>query len=144
MFFSLSKSLHLQNQDREPKLRSLVYQRPLTISKSTSRCQTPVFAPLKSILTAKFWTLLYQRPATISKSRSWCQTIIWKLKHPWKPQIRTRRTWLFFASSKSRLRAKIWIIGILKTTDHIWIKIKMQNPSQEPPALFKVPNQDLR
>ena len=35
-------SLHLQNQDREPKLGSLVYQRPVTISKSRSRCQTPV------------------------------------------------------------------------------------------------------
>ena len=35
-------SLHLQNQDREPKFGSWVYQRPLTISKSISRCQTPV------------------------------------------------------------------------------------------------------
>ena len=35
-------SLHLQNQDREPKFRSWVYQRPVTISKSRSRCQTPV------------------------------------------------------------------------------------------------------
>ena len=35
-------SLHLQNQDREPKFRSWVYQRPLIISKSRSRCQTPV------------------------------------------------------------------------------------------------------
>ena len=35
-------SLHLQNQDREPKLRSWVYQRPVAISKSRSRCQTQV------------------------------------------------------------------------------------------------------
>ena len=35
-------SLHLQNQDREPKIKSWVYQRPVTISKSRSRCQTPV------------------------------------------------------------------------------------------------------
>ena len=35
-------SLHLQNQDRESKLGSLVYQRPVIISKSRSRCQTPV------------------------------------------------------------------------------------------------------
>ena len=35
-------SLHLQNHDREPKFRSWVYQRPVTISKSRSRCQTPV------------------------------------------------------------------------------------------------------
>ena len=34
-------SLHLQNQDREPKFGSWVYQRPVTISKSRSRCQTP-------------------------------------------------------------------------------------------------------
>ena len=35
-------SLHLQNQDREPKFGSWVYQRPVTISKSRSRCQTPI------------------------------------------------------------------------------------------------------
>ena len=35
-------SLHLQNQDREPKFGSWVYQRTVTISKSRSRCQTPV------------------------------------------------------------------------------------------------------
>ena len=34
-------TLHLQNQDREPKFGSWVYQRPVTISKSRSRCQTP-------------------------------------------------------------------------------------------------------
>ena len=35
-------SLHLQNKDREPKFGSWVNQRPVTISKSGSRCQTPV------------------------------------------------------------------------------------------------------
>merc|ERR1711954_120150 len=35
-------SLHLQNQDREPKCCIWVYQRPVTISKSISGCQTPV------------------------------------------------------------------------------------------------------
>merc|ERR1711954_167429 len=35
-------SLHLQNQDREPKFRTWVYQRPETISVSGSRCQIPV------------------------------------------------------------------------------------------------------
>ena len=35
-------SLHLQNQDREPKFGIYVYQRPVTISKSISGCQTPV------------------------------------------------------------------------------------------------------
>ena len=34
-------SLHLQNQDREPKFGSWVCQRPVTIFKSRSRCQTP-------------------------------------------------------------------------------------------------------
>ena len=32
-------SLHLQNQDREPKFGSLVYERPVTISKSSSLAQ---------------------------------------------------------------------------------------------------------
>ena len=35
-------SLHLKNQDIEPKFGSWVNQRPVTISKSRSRCQTPV------------------------------------------------------------------------------------------------------
>ena len=35
-------SLHLQSQDREPKFGICVYQRPVTISKSISGCQTPV------------------------------------------------------------------------------------------------------
>ena len=35
-------SLHLQNQDREPKFGIWEYQRPVTISKSISGCRTPV------------------------------------------------------------------------------------------------------
>ena len=35
-------SFHLQNQVREQKFRSWMYQRQMTISTSTSRCQTPV------------------------------------------------------------------------------------------------------
>ena len=35
-------SLQLQNQDRETKFRSWVYQRPVTISNSRSRCETPI------------------------------------------------------------------------------------------------------
>merc|ERR1712081_46941 len=31
-----------------------------------------------------------------------------------------------------------------KTSDHIQINIKMPNPSQEPPASSKAPNQDLK
>ena len=35
-------------------------------------------------------------------------------------------------------------MGISKTNDHIQIKIKMPNPSQEPPASSKTPNEDLK
>ena len=31
-----------------------------------------------------------------------------------------------------------------KTSDHIQFKIKMQNPSQEPPASSKAPNEDWK
>ena len=51
---------------------------------------------------------------------------------------------MFFAPSKSRERAKVWFVGISKTTDHIQIKIKMPNPSQEPPASSIAPNEDLK
>merc|ERR1711954_96280 len=103
-------SLHLQNQDREPKFGSWVYQRPVTISKSISRCKTPVK----------------------------------NLQPPHKPQIRTLRTYMSFAPSKSRQRAKIRNIGVAKTSDHIQIKIKLPNPSQEPPASSKAPNQNIK
>ena len=51
---------------------------------------------------------------------------------------------MFFSPSKSRLRAKIRIMGVSKTSDHIQIKIKMPNPSQEPPASSEAPNEDLK
>ena len=35
-------------------------------------------------------------------------------------------------------------MGLSKTTDRIQIKIKMSNPSQEPPASSKAPNEDLK
>ena len=35
-------------------------------------------------------------------------------------------------------------MGILKISDHIQIKIKMPNPSQEPPASSKAPHEDLK
>ena len=35
-------------------------------------------------------------------------------------------------------------MGVSKGSNHIQIKIKMQNPSQEPPAPTKAPNQDLK
>ena len=41
-------------------------------------------------------------------------------------------------------RAKIQIIGVSKTSDHILINIQIQNPSQEPQASSKAPKQDLK
>ena len=35
-------------------------------------------------------------------------------------------------------------MGIWKINDHIQIKVKMPNPSQEPPASSKSPNEDLK
>ena len=35
-------------------------------------------------------------------------------------------------------------MGVPKTSDHIQIKIKMPNHSQEPPASSKAPNQDFK
>ena len=69
-------SLHLQNQSREPKFRSWVYQRPVTISKSISRCQTPVrnlqCAPKPQMRTQRTWCFLHlQYQDRESKFRSW-------------------------------------------------------------------------
>ena len=41
-------------------------------------------------------------------------------------------------------RAKIWNMGVSKTSDHFQIMITMSNSSQEPPAPSKAPNQDLK
>ena len=35
-------------------------------------------------------------------------------------------------------------MGVPKTSDHIEINIRMPNPSQEPPASSKAPNEDLK
>ena len=35
-------------------------------------------------------------------------------------------------------------MGVSNTTDPIQIKIKMPNPSQEPPGSYEAPNQDLK
>ena len=45
-----------------------------------------------------------------------------------------------FAAKKSRWRVKIQIMVVSKTIDHTQIKIKMPNPSQEPPASSKAQN----
>ena len=51
---------------------------------------------------------------------------------------------MFFAPTKSRKRTKIQIMVVSKTSEYIQIKIKMPNPSQEPPASSKSPNEDLK
>ena len=51
---------------------------------------------------------------------------------------------MFFAPLKSRWRAKIRIIRISETSDHVKIKVKLLNLSQEPPASYKAPNEDLK
>ena len=80
----------------------------------------------------------------ISKSTSKSQTPVRNLKHPPKPHIGMLRKLMVFAPSKSRYRTKIWNLGVSKTSDHIQIKMKIPNPSQEPPASSKAPNQDLK
>ena len=35
-------------------------------------------------------------------------------------------------------------MGVSKTSSHIQMKIKMQNPSQEPPVFSKAPNENLK
>ena len=51
---------------------------------------------------------------------------------------------MFFTPSKSKWRTKNQNKGVSKTIDHIKIKIKVPNPSQEPPASSKAPTKDLK
>ena len=50
---------------------------------------------------------------------------------------------MFIAPLKSKERGKIQNMDISKTSDHIQIRIKMPNSSQEPQASSKAPNKDL-
>merc|ERR1711954_137603 len=98
--------------------------RPGTISKSRSRCQTPVrnlqHPPNPKIRTYrhrccfnlhlqnqdrdKSWIMDVSktREGIISKSRSRCSNPVRILKHPpLNTQMRTKKTWMFFAPSKS-------------------------------------------
>ena len=97
------------------------------------------FAPSKSRLTAKICVL-----SVLNTSNN----IRIKIKMPnpgHKPPASSKapnenqRTWMCFAPSKSRLTAKICIIGVSNTSNHIKIIIKVPNPSQELPWSFKAP-----
>ena len=79
----------------------------------------------------KFGSWVYQRPVTISKSRSGCRTPVRNLQHPPKPQMRTWRTWMFFAPSNLGREPKFGSWFVSKTSDLIQIKIKIQNSSQD-------------
>ena len=48
-----------------------------------------------------------------------------------------------FCTLKLKIRAKIQNMDVSKTSGLIQINIKMQNPSPEPPASSKAPNQVL-
>ena len=50
---------------------------------------------------------------------------------------------MFFVPSKSMSRVKNQSISLSRTSDPIKIKIKMPNPSQEPPVSSKAPHLDL-
>ena len=45
---------------------------------------------------------LIKKPVITSKSRSRCETPVRDIQPPPKSQIRAKRTWMFFAPSKSR------------------------------------------
>ena len=51
---------------------------------------------------------------------------------------------MFSAPSKSRMSAKILIMGVSKISHRIQIKINIPNPSQERPASSKAQNEDFK
>ena len=51
---------------------------------------------------------------------------------------------MLFRPSTEGWKAKIQIMVVSKTSEHIKIKIKMPNPSQEPPVSSKAPNEALK
>ena len=85
-------------------------------------------------------TWVYQRQVTISKSRSRCQTPVRKLQCPPNEELKDMDVLCTF---KIKIEPKFgkWIH---QQPVSYKIKIKMPNPSQEPPASWKAPNQDLK
>ena len=121
-------------------------QEPPVSSKATNQDFKDMmfFAPSKSRQRAKFWII------GKSKTSDHIQIKIKMLNPSQEPPVSSKapnkvlRRWMFFAPSNSRQRAKNWIIGVSKTSDHIQIKIRMQNPTQGPPVFSNAPNQDLK
>ena len=48
----------------------------------------------------------------------------------------------FLCTLMIMIEIQIWNMGVLKTSDHIKIKIQMPTPSQEPSESSKAPNQN--
>ena len=71
------------------------------------------------------------------------QTSVRNLQHSPKPQIRTQKTWIFFAPSTQGQRAKIGNMGVSQTRNYFQIKMP-PNPSQKHPVSSKAPNHDLK
>ena len=107
-------TLHLQNQDRGLKIGSWVYQWPVTIPKSRSRCQTLVWnlqnIPKPHIRNKMTW--VDQRPLTISESGLKCHTLVRNIQCPQKPKIRTERTWIL--ESWNFKSGSVWSQGLFR------------------------------
>ena len=102
------------------------------------------FAPSKSRYRAKILIM------DISKTSDLIQIKI-KMPHPSqdspassKAQNEDFKDIDFLCTLKPGKRAKTQNMGVSNTSDHIQIRIKMTNPSQEPSASFKAPNQDFK
>ena len=63
---------------------------------------------------------------------------------PASSKIKTKTIWMTLALSKIKIHGQNSEHWYIKTSDLIQIKIKMPNPSKEPPASSKVPNKDLK
>ena len=94
----------------------------------------------------KFESLMFQRSVTISKSNQRCKTPVRNLQLPPKPTSRLKGYACSYQLQNQFELPKFWswVMGILKSSDHIHIKIKMPNPSQQPPASSKAQNEDLK
>ena len=102
------------------------------------------FAPSKSRQRAEF------RIMVLPKISDHIQIKIKMPNSSQEPQVSSKalnqefKDMMFFAPTKSSQRAKIKNMGVPKTSYHIKINIRMQNPSQEPPSSSSGPNEDFK
>ena len=139
-----------------------MYERPVTLSKSRSKCQSPVrnlqCPPKPQLRTQMTWMFFAPSISRESQNSDHCciknQCLYPKKDQDVKPESGTSsvlqaptqdlKDMVVVCTFQTKIESWIWNMGVSEASDHIQINIRMPNPSQEPPASSKAPTQDSK